>query len=223
MSLINHNVKDLIRIKDHTLKLFQNDVIPLFEHSQKVGSEGKLFHFGIMRQVMAYIEFCGAIYCGWTEKNSKGHFDTAKVTTSDKAIRFIEDVMGNIDTNYKRNGRLLYCMFRHGSTHLLRPHQIKRKNSKFLFSWLWYSGRREWQIEIDNGDDFTIRHLQLYKKSSKEFELQVSFECIVNDTYNSMVDFFDNLIKFRKSKRLPIKQRRALTFIAEGIVKRGDI
>jgi len=223
MSLINHNIKDLIRIKDHTLKEFQNDVIPLFNNSQKVGSRGKVFHFGIIRQVMAYIEFCGAIYCGWTEKNRKGQFETGKVTTSDKAIRFIEDVMGNIDTNYNRNGRLFYCMFRHGSTHLLRPHQIKRKKSKFLFSWQWYSGRRKHQLKIANGSEITIRHLQLYKESSKEYVLPVSFECIINDTYNAMVDFLDSLIKVRKSKTLPISQRRVLTFIAEGIVKRGDI
>lgn len=223
MTLLNHTIDDLIRIRNHTLKSFKNDVIPLFNNSQVVGPDDKIFHFGIIRQVMAYIEFCSAIYCGWTEKNNKGQFDSKKVTTSKKAIRFIEEQIGKIDRNYRRNGKLFYVMFRHGSTHLLRPHCIKRKNSKFQFTWQWYSGPRQLQLKLDNGKNFTLKNLELFRKNSREFELHVSIECIINDTYNAIKDFFDDLIRYRKSKKLPIKQRRALTFISEGIVKRGDI
>ncbi len=217
MTLLNHTVDELKRIKKHLFKSFDNDAGTLFDKSQEVHPNEGIFHFGVVREVMAYIELCSSIYCGWNGK------DDGKIATSEKAITFIKEIMGKIDPNYKKNGRLFYCMYRHGSTHLLRPHRIKRKRSKFLFTWKWYSGGRESEVKTDAGILVQMRHLELYKTTSSKYELPVSSECLINDTLDAINELFNALIKVRNKRRLPIKQKRVLTFIAEGIVKRGDI
>ena len=60
-------------------------------------------------------------------------------------------------------------------------------------------------------------------KTKDGYELPVSMSCLCQDSKQAIKMFFDNLIERRKSQALPIKQRKALTFITEGIVERGDI
>lgn len=223
MKILDHTAKELERIKEYTLKSFDNDVKPLFDHSQEFDQGNKVLHFGIVRQVMAYIEVCGAIYCGWEEKNNKDRFDTRRVATSDKAIRFIEEILGgSIDSYYKANGRLFYVMYRHGSTHLLRPHRIKSKKTGHLYSWRWYSGERKGPFDLGNGVAIDIRHLHLIRRANC-YELPVSISCICKDSKKGIAILFDNLIRTRKRMKLPLKQRRALTFISDGIVVRDDV
>lgn len=223
MKILDHTAKELEKIEKHTLRSFDNDVWPLFDHSQKFSQRNKFLCFGIIRQVMAYIEVCGAIHCGWEEKNNKGKFDTRRIATSDKAIRFIEEILGgSIDSYYKTNGRLFYVMYRHGSTHLLRPHRIKSKKTGNLNSWRWYSGERKASFDLGNGVAVNIRHLHLIKRANC-YELPVSISCICKDSKKGIAILFDNLIKTRKKMKLPLKQRRVLTFISDGIVVRDDV
>lgn len=223
MNLLNHTHEELDRIKQHLILSFDNDVLPLFENSQNIGKKSGIFHFGIVREVMVYIELCGAIYEGWQQMRD-GEFDTRKVTTSEKAISFIKDVLGKVDQNYKINGLLFYVMFRHGSTHLNRPHRVKSKQTGNIYTWKYYSGDRNDVINTDGGILVNAKHLELISTGEKIFELPVSMSCICEDTRKGIEIFLDDLISIRRrGSILPDKQRRALTFIAEGIIERGDL
>ena len=85
---MGHTVNDLERIKAHLIKSFHFDAGTLFEQSERVDPKEKVFHFGVVRESIAYIEFCGAIYCGWDGQNDR------KISTSKKAIKFITEVLG---------------------------------------------------------------------------------------------------------------------------------
>lgn len=219
MTPLNHTAEELTRIKNHLLASLSHDAGTLL--SQWCNKEN-VFNFGIIREIMAYIEVCGAIYCGWDGINDK------KVTTSKKAITFIKKKMGGIDPNYKKNGELFYGMYRHGSTHLSRPHRIsiKKEGSEFLFTWKLYSNGRESMVKTDGGLLVKMKHLELVKTAEDKRELPVSAKCLLEDAQIAIGDLLDELIKIRKKKKkegLPLKQRKALTFIAEGIVKRDNI
>ncbi|TSC76257.1 MAG: hypothetical protein G01um101431_878 [Parcubacteria group bacterium Gr01-1014_31] len=228
MEELNHTADELLRIKDWVLRNYHNDVYPLFINSQTVGAADGVFHFGIVRNIMAYIETCGAIHSGWAELDQRGDYDTKKVATSEKSIRFIVEFLSVIDKNYRENGKLFYNMYRHGSTHLLRPHRLKSRATGMIYSWWWYSGDRctiHDKVEGFKRDDgVRVSHLELIKVPNQNvYLLPVSFPCLCADVEKAVGNFYDSLVGARRKGDLPPEQRRALTFIANGVVTRGDI
>lgn len=221
MDLHDHTMEDLKRLKKHTLQSFENDLKPLFDQSQRVGKSNSMMHFGLLREAMSYVEYCGAIYVGWSEEKN-GQPDPTNVTNHTKSVSFITEVLGRIDNDYERNGLLMYAMYRHGSTHLLRPHRVKSKKSGNVYTWKWYSGGREENVPTDTGVIVPMKHMVIVSAGGV-FELPLSMECICNDVREGIELLFNDLIGQREKARLPTSQRKALSFITEGIVERGDI
>lgn len=70
----------------------------------------------ISREVFAHIDFLGALYCGY--RNEDGQAGRRTIATSQKAIRFIVEIFGSFDENYRKYGELAYTMVRHGTIHV---------------------------------------------------------------------------------------------------------
>ena len=113
-------------------------------------------YFGVTRQILCLVDFLGALYSGYNGEVDK-KTGRKVISKAEKAIKFIEDVFGDKDTNYKTNGKYLYLMYRHGLVHLYQPKELELKDGKKL-SWLAYKGAREGAtvLEVQN-----VRHMEI--------------------------------------------------------------
>ena len=107
-------------------------------------------YFGVTRQILCLVDFLGALYSGYNGEVDK-KTERKMISKGEKAIKFIEEIMGENDPNYKTNGIYLYLMYRHGLVHLYQPKEIELKDGKKL-SWLAYKGPREGTnvLEVQN-------------------------------------------------------------------------
>ncbi|MBI4064838.1 hypothetical protein HY409_00505 [Candidatus Gottesmanbacteria bacterium] len=107
-------------------------------------------YFGVTRQILCLVDFLGALYSGYNGEVDK-KTERKLISKGEKAIKFIEEIMGENDPNYKTNGKYLYLMYRHGLVHLYQPKEIELKDGKKL-SWLAYKGPREGTnvLEVQN-------------------------------------------------------------------------
>lgn len=93
-------------------------------------------YFGVPRSVLSYVDFFGALYCGYTGEMKGIRRDIAN---PDKARLFLKEVFGKVYQPYEEYGDILYEMYRHGTVHLYRPHTLINKDDRVL-KWLTYKG-----------------------------------------------------------------------------------
>lgn len=182
------------------------EIAPILHIGQDQGG-----YFGPSRQILCFIDFLSALYDGYAGKG--------KISTSDKAINFIKDLMGEkIDPYYKVNGELLYKMYRHGLVHLYQPKSFKQKNGKEL-RWFAYKGSREKHVEEIKIDGRTVefndvRHVAIVphpEKPNIEY-LAVSVNCLYYDLIQS-IDIY--LVMLEQDKALQAKLISAANAIWE--------
>lgn len=157
----------------------KNDIRPIIQPDREEGG-----YFGVARLVLSYIDFLGALYCGYErETDSKG---PRKIAQSSKAIRFIKDVLCSVDSLYGRNADLLYNMYRHGTVHLYEPKKLKCGRRKLR--WLLYKGQREDWVFAD-GPVLKVRHMEATKVDGNSYWLPVSITCLYDDLLASIDHF----------------------------------
>ncbi len=157
-------------LEDDLKASIRNDIGPVVQPRPEGG------YFAVPRSVLSYVDFLGALYGGYggdTDRSGR-----RRIATSEKAIRFIKDVMGEVDELYQRNGVLLYEMFRHGTVHLYRPHELRRSDGRVL-SWLAYKGPREHWVNVPRA--LKVRHLQPVRRNGNSDWLPVSITCLYDD------------------------------------------
>ena len=144
--------------------------------------------FAVPRTVSCYIDFLGALYCGWDGKNRQ------KIATSKKAETFIEEILGLTDLNYKKHGQLFYRMLRHGTVHLLRPHKFKRQDGSTL-EWVIYWGERKKSHISYGGRELVVDHLEplTLDQQNKRDIFPVSIECLYKDIREAITLYLDKL------------------------------
>lgn len=161
-------------------------------------------YFGVPRQILCMVDFLGALYSGFNPekdykdlKKKKGK----KISSSKKALAFIHEIFGEIDENYKTNGKYLYEMYRHGLVHLYQPKELELEDGKVL-TWLPHKGGRV--SDIGTSDNRVIQnatHLSILKDSGRFF-LPVSIKCLYSDLLSS-IDLY--LTKLKNSEDLQKK------------------
>lgn len=180
---------DLKQIERFLLKGDMQDVIkydikPILHLKIEPGG-----YFGVPRQLFCLIDFLGAMYTG---KYDRGN-------SSKGAEKFIKNIMGDktIDENYKKNGKLMYDMYRHGLVHFFQP-------KKFILNgwnktgWCVHKKSRKDDLEVkdDKGGKYVIknaRHLEIVKHpdSTKDFNvLVISLKCLFEDFQKSLNRYY---------------------------------
>src|SRR6185437_301987 len=111
------------------------EVSPILHLGQEQGG-----YFGVTRHILCFVDFLGALYSGYKTENLKEKEDVAMTR---KAVRFITEVMKNVDEYYEVNGFRFYDMYRHRLVHLYQPKVFLQKSNGRQLQWLVYKGPRE--------------------------------------------------------------------------------
>jgi len=117
-------------LETYLLPVIKNDLIKVLKFHEKVGYG---FH-SISLQAFCYIDHLGALL----------HSEPAG---SSKAVKYIEDYMGQVNSRYQDIGRLLYVMWRHGTVHEHTPKQLIHSCRRYRISWV--TGKSSNQQERD--------------------------------------------------------------------------
>ena len=107
---------------------------PIVAHAKRTQSG----FLTVPREAFAYIDFLGALYCGYGGSGGGGR---RNIATTEKAVAFITEVLGTVDPVYRQHGRLTYEMFRHGTIHVHRPHKLRRRSGATI-EFVSYKGSR---------------------------------------------------------------------------------
>jgi len=116
--------KELTEIKE----AIQND-IGIYFKGQAV-SEG-WGCFAVPELVFGYCDFLGALYTRCLKMG----------TLTKRAVKFIEDFLGEVNSRYKKYAEIIYDMYRHGTVHSFRPKTYLIDEEKI--SWLVGKGLSE--------------------------------------------------------------------------------
>jgi len=113
--------------------------------------------FATVRLVLCYCDYLGALYSGYRRRKGGR---PSQIAMSKKALRFIRDILGQIDPLYRLRGKLLYDIYRHGTVHLYAPKHYRNRKGRHL---LWYivKARSPWS----HSGIGTMHHLRITRVS----------------------------------------------------------
>lgn len=94
-------------------------------------------YFSVPKLVLSCVDYLGALHSGWktTEifNDSRPNFTATK-----KAVGYLESVLGQVFSEYRVRGRLLWEIYRHGTVHLNQPKALQ--NATKTISWYIFKG-----------------------------------------------------------------------------------
>lgn len=174
------------------------EIAPILYIGQPVGG-----YFGVTRQILCFVDFLGALYSGYDDKEKKDDLKKdgrMRISKSEKVKTFITKFMGEkLDPKYKENGIIFYDMYRHGLVHLYQPKTIKQKNGRLL-QWALYKGQRESHQEGFDAQRgrFVIpnaRHLEIVAdpRNPQEDLLTISITCLYKDLLTAIDRFYKKI------------------------------
>ncbi len=162
------------------------DVEPILHLNREEGG-----YFGVPRQLFSLIDFLGSTYTG---KHKPGN-------SSRGAVKYIHEVMGSdeIDPNYKKNGKLMYDMYRHGIVHFFQPKKFELFDGTKVAWCVHKKGRNDTVdgIKDHDGKEYVIenaRHLEIMRHPDpkKDFSvLIISLKCLFEDFKKSLNVYFE--------------------------------
>ncbi len=125
--------------------------------------------FAICREVVSSIDHLGHLYTG----------------SSQCGVRFrafMENVLGDVDPNYRRRAGEVYQMYRCGTVHEFEPKVLENRRGQTL-AWLCYRGNRVGeQIRMEWCGEITVTHLEpVAYVAGRTFGLPVSTICLLDD------------------------------------------
>ncbi len=194
------------------------EIAPILYIGQPAGG-----YFGVTRQILCFVDFLGALYCGYDKKEKNEDlkkYKRMRISKSEKVEKFISEFFGSeIDPKYRENGKVFYQMYRHGLVHLYQPKTIKQKAGRIL-SWAIYKGGRESHPEAFDTQEgkFIIpnaRHLDIVvdPRNQNCDLLTISITCLYKDLL-TVIDRFYQKVNENKKNELG-KWREATNAILE--------
>jgi len=106
-----------------------DDVWPCLNLGRKEGGV-----FGVPRLVLAYVDYLGVLYHG-SDGSSVDGAGRRIFTKSEYAKTFLVEIFGAAHKDYKKYGRLLYDMYRHGTVHLYEPLTFRNSGTGQTIEW----------------------------------------------------------------------------------------
>jgi hypothetical protein len=157
--------------------------------------------FSVPRLVLTCVDYLGALYCGWkpTEMtNGRPNF-----TASWKAIKYIQDVLGQAYSEYGVRAKLLWAIYRHGTVHLNQPKVLQ--NGAKTIAWHIYKGQLSTGHQlivsavptgIGTKVEMPIQHLfpMPIRGQSNDWILPISTTCLYQDLLESL-DIYASMIQ----------------------------
>lgn len=173
----NFTLADVARGLANLRNSLRDDVFPTLQSTIDRPEGG---YFIIPREVFAYVDFLGALYCGYDGKADRS--GRRIIAAGWKAIRFLEEIFGEVDPIYRNYGRLAHGMFRHGTIHVYRPHALKRPDGATI-EWLSYKGKRRNARVSYDGQALSVNHLEPHQHdaSAKRYILPLSINTLYED------------------------------------------
>lgn len=176
-----HTLEEIRRGLNDLRRSAETDIAPII---QPRNSEGG--YFGVPRSVFSYVDFLGALYCGYGGQIRNG---VRQIATSRKAERFITEVMGEVDQNYRINGEVLYRIYRHGTVHAYRPNALRRADGRVI-AWICYKGSREDRVSDGNIVNIVATHCIPIRWTDTEDRVPVSINCLYEDLLASIEKYY---------------------------------
>jgi len=171
-----------------------NDVKPTVRPRSMEGG-----YFSVPRLVLSYVDFLGALYNGYNGKIVRGRRILARASY---AKRFLKEVFGRIDVNYRIYGDLLWEVYRNGTVHLYEP--MKLSNRGQVIGWMVYKGARRKLLPIGQKPRYVV-HLVPFKMG-KFWVQPVSITCLYKDLIRA-VEEYSKMIG--RSSKLRVNFRQA--------------
>ena len=133
--------------------------------------------FAVCREAVSSIDHLGHLYTGSSQCG--GRFRT-----------FMEQILGQVDANYRRRAGEVYQMYRCGTVHEFEPKMLENKKGQTL-AWLCYQGdRAAQQINPPGIGLLTVTHLEpLERVAGRSYWLPVSTNCLLDDLVAAIDSF----------------------------------
>lgn len=180
-----HALDDIKRGFNDLRSSLESDVFPAIQVN-KDRSEGG--YFIIPREFFSYINFLGLLY-----KGPEGNPDPKFLSRGWMAVAYIEEIVGEVDETYRRYGKLMYEMYRHGTAHVYRPNLLENRSGQRI-SFMVYKGSREGLLERSEVGRIEVRHGEPIKIKENEWWLPLSIDKLYEDLLSSL-DVFERKIK----------------------------
>jgi hypothetical protein len=131
--------------------------------------DGQGAPFAICREVVSSIDHLGHLYTGSSQCGPRFR-------------AFMDQVLGEVDPNYRRRAGEVYQMYRCGTVHEFEPKVLRNKKGQTL-AWLCYQGNRIGQhIDPPGIGPLTVTHLEpVAQVADRSFWLPVSTICLLDD------------------------------------------
>lgn len=125
--------------------------------------------FAICREVVSSVDHLGHLYTGSSQCGARFR-------------AFMDQVLGEVDPNYRRRAGEVYQMYRCGTVHEFEPKVLENRQGQTL-AWLCYQGNRvQQQIELEGIGQLTVTHLEpVVFVAGRSFGLPVSTNCLLDD------------------------------------------
>lgn len=175
----NMSLTDIIIYLQTDLKAsVKNDVYPVLQLDKKDGG-----YFAVPRLVLCYVDFLGALYCGFSGTNLR------RIATSTKARRYLRNVMWMVDPGYRSEADALIEVYRHGTVHLYAPSPLKRTSDNRILEWLAYKGPRRQMLSAGTTSAKWIKHLECHQHDANTDVLPISINCMYEDLQQSIDEY----------------------------------
>lgn len=162
----------------------QNDILPAIQIGQSEGG-----YFSVPRLVLSCVDYLGALYCGWksTECTRSGR---PRFTASSKAIRYLEEIFGQVFGEYRVRGKLLWEIYRNGTVHLNEPKVLK--NGANTIKWYLFKGNLTERMHVRTGIG-QVSHLIPVPSPGhpNDWFLPVGISCLYQDLQDSLNKYAD--------------------------------
>lgn len=134
--------------------------------------------FAICREVVASIDHLGHLYTGSSQCGPRFR-------------SFLDQVLGEVDPNYRRRAGEIYQMYRCGTVHEFEPKVLENKKGQTL-AWLCFQGSRAGhKINPPEIGQLTVTHLEpVAHVGGRSFWLPVSTNCLLDDLVAAIDRFF---------------------------------
>ena len=184
-SFLNEELKEQILL----------EIAPILHIGQSQGG-----YFGPSRQILCLVEFLGALYHGYDEKEDgnflSGRSKSRTISKEDYPIEFLKNIFGKrIDINYELNGEKLFKMYRHGLVHLYQPKSFVQPNNRGL-TWIAYKGPRvDAHVLVGNTGVPGITHMTIIRHPEENNCdcLAISVNCLYYDLIHSIDIYMEML------------------------------
>jgi hypothetical protein len=109
------NKQEIIDYLTNDMKtLIEDDIKPcLLIHQPRGG------YFSVPKLVLSCVDYLAALYCGWQTHEAIG--GRPNFTSTAKALRYLQEVFGQVFSEYRVRAELLWQVYRHGTVHLNEP------------------------------------------------------------------------------------------------------